>query len=1669
MAPDATGLLQSDRKQRPVGPGGAILPRQPLTVPIVPAHRRSAKNTLPMMLRLPAALLFVSGLVLTPAALAQEAAPPQAEQPPPPPPMAPPTAPPPKPVPAEERPFELSGVEVASERDRPQACFTFTRSLPRPQTRGKAVDLSRFVTVEPAQKVTVTARDRDLCLEGLAHGQRYAITIKAGFQAAGGREKLAEAVTREVQVADRKPSLSFRGQGYMLPRIGGEGLPLRGVNVDRVRLQVLRVNDRALVEQIYYGRINQTMTDFEVGDILDQKGQVVWKGEMAMGGQRNRTTQTPFPVDAVLGTLSPGVYVAVAENAALPMVAWDQRATQWFVVSDVGLTSFKAANGLYVFARSLAGAKPLPGVELRLVARNKQELGRTTTGADGMARFDAAQVDGRDERTPQALFAAGPDGGFSLLDFGAPVVELAGRGDGGRATPGAADAFLFSERGAYRPGDAVYLTGLLRDADSRAVTGQKLTVKLLRPDGLEVERRVADDMGAGGHLLRFELPANAPAGRWTVTAHLDPTGPAIGRTQFNVGEVTPTRLEFSLSSDRPRIGADGKLVLSIDGRYLMGDPAARLPGELTLMLRPAEKPYPELEGYRFGLVQKPLAPEKRALPGFTTGPDGKAQVSISLNELPETSRPMEAVLRATLHDIGGRSVDREIVLPVDHQAFALGLKPNFTGDAVPEGATVSVQVAAVGAGGKPQARKGLSWELFEEEYDYEWYAADGRWEYRTIVKDRRLTGGSVDAAADKPGLIEEQVRAGRYRLEVFDPGTGVASSLRFSAGWWVSAKMGDTPDAVEVAVQQPLHEPGGTARVFVRPPYAGTVAVALADRAVRHTVVREIGTDGAFLDLPIPADVTAGAYVLVTAFAPADPASRTPPRRAVGSGWVAVDPAQRTLTVDMAVPDEVRPRGQVTIPVTIAGATPGENVRLALLAVDDEVAKLPESLPIDPVTWFLGKRRLSVELRDVYGRLAGPAETPVAAAPPALPVAADTASRGPRATNVQPVPRSGPVTSIHSGIVTVAPDGKASVTLTLPDMQGRLALTAIAWSDGKVGKAQASMLVRDAVTAQVSLPGFLAPGDKAQITFSLENMDGPRGTYKLTLGAEGPVRLEGGRNQIDFKALAKGGRVTATRTLLAGDPGYGVLVLTVTGPEGYKQTRRVPVNIRPAHPLEVVQTRGEIAPGATLALNAPKLPGPVAGAASRIAMVGPRPVFDAPAHLLALDSRPFGSADQLAARLLPLTDMNDWAKGAGLPADNKLKAKADDLVERLIGRQRSDGAFSLWSLDGPADVWLTAFALDVLTRAKEAEFAVPEDAYRRGMDYLVRSIGNSWIEDAELPARAYALYTAARARAIDTAPLRFFQETFAARVPTRLARAQLGAAFATLGEGEQAAAVLSRLDDPLPAVVGLHDYGTLLRDRAAILALLVGAGASAERVDAEQAALQGLLRDPMQVSTQERAWLLVAARALATRGPGINVTVDGQSVTGNQALMRALAGADSRIQAKNNGDQPLHVATATAGILSGPDEEVAQGITLNRQILDAKGKKADLARIRNGDLLVVLLEGKADRPINNPLLLIDPLPGGLVVENVRLAGSAQLGDLSWLGELSDAALVEFRDDRFVAALDGMPEGGTFRLVYLARAVTPGTFALPSARLDDLVDGARFARTGSGTLTVGAKR
>jgi uncharacterized protein YfaS (alpha-2-macroglobulin family) len=855
---------------------------------------------------------------------------------------------------AREAPLEVTGREVVVERDRPQICFAFNQRLERPALVG----YGGFVSVEPPMPVDVVVRDRSLCVEGPAHGSRVQVTLRAGLPAATGAD-LRFAVVQTVDLPNRAPAVAFRGAGYVLSRVGPEGLDVRTVNVDRLRFQVLRIADRALVERIYFGRLAQTMTEVEMGELIDRSGEVAWQGEAAVEGRRNQAVQTDFPIGSALAGLPSGVYIATAADPG--RAGPGARASQWFIVSDLGLLSLRGDDGLTVLTRRIASGEAAAGAELRLLSRAGREITKVRTGPDGLVRIPAASLAGAGDAAPQALFAHGDGGDFAFLDLG-PTADAP---DSARGGP---QAVLLTDRRTYRPNDVVHALILRRDEVGRAAGGQRTVLRLLRPDGAEAARQEVEGGPTGGSAVALALPPVAFPGRWTLAASVAGRG-EVGRAVFDVEDRRPSDLTLDLRPDRARLDGGDAGRVGIEARYVYGGPGEGLPGAVSVTLRAADVPFPDHRDFRFGLAQSPFEPSRNDLPGFTTDADGLARAPIVVGPVPETTHPLEAALAVTVVDVGGRAVTREVALPVVTQPFFLGVRPLFDGDGVPEGSTAAFEVVAVDRDGVRVARDGLRYEVYEESFEFSWFEAGGRWDYRRVVKDRRVGGGEIAVAAGAPARIEQAVPAGRYRLEVFDGASGAATSVRFAGGWWAQVAPAGAPDRVEVVTMLPSYRAGETAWVYVRPPWRAQVLLALADREVRQVEARTLGPEGGVFEIPVDAAWAPGISVVATAV----PVGETPPgapRRAAGQDWIALDPAARTLAVAADLPPVLTPGTLLDVPVRVAGIEPGGVAQVALFLVDEGAAVAWADPAADPVAQIFGPRRPGIEIRDGLGRIA---------------------------------------------------------------------------------------------------------------------------------------------------------------------------------------------------------------------------------------------------------------------------------------------------------------------------------------------------------------------------------------------------------------------------------------------------------------------------------------------------------------------------------------------------------------------------------------------------------------------------------------------------------------------------------------------------------------------------
>ncbi len=1555
----------------------------------------------------------------------------------------------------EDHGFRLLDYTVDADSASPRACFQFSETLP-----GKRTDFSPFVAVAGVDKPALSADDKQLCVEGLKHGERYSVTLRSGLPSTV-KETLPKSAELTVYVRDRKPMARLSGKAYVLPRTGQRGIPVVSVNTRAVNVAVYRISDRNLIETVLGRDFQRNLYAYEIERLTDSRGIKVWSGELAVEQTLNTEITMAFPVDQAIGDVAPGVYVMTAEAKESTSDDYGSLSTQWFIVSDMGLAAYSGNDGINVFVNSLATTEPKGQVEVRLMSRGNEILGTKRSDAAGRVAFEAGLSRGEGALSPAMLVASDMKGDYAFLNLKGPAFDLSDRGVSGRPAAAGLDAFVVTERGVYRSGETVHITSLLRDAQGAASANVPLTLVVERPDGIEYRRVTVADQGVGGRSLSVPINPAASTGTWRVRAFTDPKRPAVGETTFLVEDYVPDRLEFELAAPGGKIARNAPATLTVDGRYLYGAPASALDLEGEIVIAPA-KERPGLTGYRFGQADEEVSSERKALEDLPQTDDkGKARFEVALDKIPATSRPLEAQVTVRLTEAGGRAVERKITLPVVASANMIGVKPLFSGRSLGEGETASFDVALVAPDGKMLAAQGLRFELLKVETRYQWYRRDGRWDYEPIKTTRRVADGRIDVAPDKPGRIAAPVQWGRYRLEVSSGDTdGPVTSTGFDAGWYTEATA-DTPDMLEIALDKPEYRPGETMSVAVTARTAGRVTLNVMGDKLLSSVTQEVTPGTARIRVPVGADWGTGAYVVATLRRPLDAQAQRMPGRAIGVQWFAIDRKARTLALDMTLPPLQRPNTSLRVPIKIDGLGRGDQARVVVAAVDVGILNLTNYKPPAPDDHYLGQRQMSAEVRDLYGQLIDGMQG----------TRGQIRTGGDAGAELNGSPPSQAPLALYSGIVEVRA-GQAEVVFEIPAFAGTVRVMAMAWSKDKVGRASGDVTVRDPVVLTATLPRFLLTGDRSTMNLDLDNVEGAAGAYSLTVSAEGTIAAgAGATGSLQLRAKQRD-RVVVPLT--ASGAGPATVKVRIAGPGNFALERSYVMNVKPSTQVLARRTVKPIAKGESLTLSSDLFADLVPGTGGVSLSVGVSTALDAASLLKALDRYPYGCSEQITSRALPLLYVNELASAAHLALDDAIDQRIRDAIDRVLARQSSNGSFGLWGIGGD-DAWLDAYVTDFLTRARERGFTVPDTAFKLALDRLRNVVGTS--QDVSKDGGrnlAYALYVLARNGAAPLGDLRYLADAKLADLGTPIAKAQVAAALGLLGDRTRAERVYKAALDDLkpPAATDLfsrEDYGSNLRDAAALVTLASEAGGSRPMIVNAVAKIEEARARAPYTSTQENAWLVMAARAMAKDSGAVSVSVGGDNVKG--ALYRSVkAGELARpLTVTNSGETTLQAVVSVSGAPTVPEPAAERGFKIERLYYTLDGEEADPSKARQNQRFVVVLKITEPQAQFGRVLVADYLPAGFEIDNPRLVSSGETGTLSWIENAKEPAYSEFRDERFSAAFErGPKDPPVFSVAYVVRAVSPGRYVLPQAYVEDMYRPDRFGRTGTGTIEIAPK-
>ncbi|VAW05362.1 PAN domain protein, partial [hydrothermal vent metagenome] len=1183
-----------------------------------------------------------------------------------------------------------------------------------------------------------------------------------------------------------------------------------------------------------------------------------------------------------------------------------------------------------------------------------------------------------------------------------------------------------------------------------AITGLPLTAILMRPDGVEYSRQLSAQGSAGGHVFSMPVSDTAPRGSWTLEIRADLEAPAVARQTLLVEDFLPERIDFELALPEGDIRPGDTTPLSIEARYLFGAPGAGLKAEGTAQLR-AKRSLDAFPGYEFGRYDEQASSGTAYLDGGVTDEAGLLSLPVELPVAEVSDRPYEVTLNIQVREGSGRPVERQLVRMLSPSGPMIGVKPEFDG-VVGEGTEAAFQVMAIGADLAP-ADMQVRWTMNRVETRYQWYQEYGYWNWEPITRRSRVATGDVTLNG-APVTVRAPVNWGRYELVVERlDGAYVATSTEFYAGWYAPEDASQTPDTLELSLDKSDYRIGDTARLRIVPRYAGTALITVMSNQVISREAVEVIAGENLIPLSVTDDWGVGAYVTAQVIRPMDVAMGQNPARALGLSYAKIDPGARMLRVRIDAPDSASPRGALEVSVDVGGLAAGDTGYVTLAAVDLGILNLTGFESPDPSEYYFGQRRLGVEIRDLYGRLID-----------GMNGAAGQVRSGGDAGNGAQTQSPSPteeLVAFFSGPVTIGDDGKARASFDIPDFNGTVRLMAVAWSDKAVGQASRDVLVRDPIVVTATLPRFLAPGDTSQMLLEIIHTEGPTGRVGLDVTAAGLRLGDTIPSGFDLGAQEK---VVLRLPVTAGEEGDFEMRVALTTPDGKQLIKTLTLPVRSNDPQIATTRRFSLASGETFTLDDQVFTEYRAGSGSAIISAGPLARMNAPALLSALDRYPYGCTEQLASQAMPLLYFNQVAQAMGLGDAAKVDRRINQAITRILTRQSSNGAFGLWRADY-GDFWLDSYVSDFLSRARAEGYVVPDQAFAMAMDNLRNQVNYAADFDEGGQDLAYALMVLAREGAARMGDLRYFADVKAEAFSTPLAAAQLGAALASYGDQTRADRMFTRaqylMNNPKGAErqVWRADYGTRLRDRAGLLTLAIEAGSNAVNRDA----LVNMLSQPAPyMSTQEQVWTLMAARALIGDASTAGLSLNGADISG--PFVRVVEAQTLTPQAiRNTSNRQTDITLTTIGVPQVPAPAGGYGYAIERQYYDMDGNQVALDQVTTGTRLVVVLKIDPAEKGEARLMINDPLPAGLEIDNPNLLNSGDISALDWL-DTTYAEHSEFRSDRFMAAVDWRSDK-PFQLAYMVRAVSPGIYHHPAATVEDMYRPSYRARTETGVMSV----
>ncbi len=1434
--------------------------------------------------------------------------------------------------------------------------------------------------------------------------RQFYVQVDNSLKSFGGY-LMADPLGRVLTVPEYPKEVHIASQGALLALSGPKKLVYVTRDVPAVRLQV----GRLLPEQLQHlvtqsgGTFSQPVfNNYEFGDanLTERFTDIVKMPAMAPGAANYQTLDLGRYLDKP-GAGRQGIFL-------LRIEAWDNERnqpvyggegssvldTRLVVVTDLGLIAKRSVDGTQdVFVQSIATGEPVRGATVQVVARNGQPVLTETSDGDGHVRFPDTR-NYREEREP-VLYLARREGDSSFLPIRNQVNDLdLSRFDVGgvsnRAEQAALSAYLFSDRGIYRPGDEIRAAAIIKAQDWRRLApGLPLSLVITDPRGQVVKRELLRVGATGFEEIRYQTRAAAAAGNYNLSIYLvrPNRGDAlIGTLDVKVQEFQPDRLRmsthFSTELAAGWVSPD-ELKAEIGLENLFGTPAAQRRVRVSMRLSPAAIAFASLRDWQFRDPQAAKDGFSENLTDQQTDDKGHASFDLNLQRFARATYRVNLTAEGFEAD-GGRGVSGEATQLVSSLPFLVGWKADGRLDFIPRNSARNVSFVAVDPHLARTAAAGLKLKRLERRYVSVLLKQDnGVFKYESRLKEVPLDERPLALPGGEATLALDATTPGDFSYLVVDAGGQVYARVDYTiAGAANLSRSMEKNAELQIVLDKQDYAPGDTIRMQVQAPYTGTGLITIERDHVYAWRWFHATTSSSMQEIQVPQGLEGNGYVSVSFVR--DPASdeiyTSPLSVGVRPFSIALDARRNAVTLRAA--EQVKPGQDLAISYRT-----DKPARIALFAVDEGILQVAHYRTPDPLGHFFRKRALDVSTRQILDLILPGFRDSMLSAPGGDEGALLGANLNPfRRKTEAPV-------AWWAGIVDAGSDER-TLHWQVPDyFNGRLRIMAVAVNDAAIGIAERSAIVRGDFVLSPNAPVTAAPGDEFEVSVGVaNNIEGSGNDAAIDVSLTGSPQLQvlgAARQTLKISAMHEAAARFRVRALDA--LGSGSLQFRAAlGNRSAQQATTV--SVRPAVAFMTTLSAGSFKGGASVAPTRNLYP----QFRTLDASVSPLPLALAHGLVGYLDHYPYSCTEQLVSMAMPAIVLSSR------PEFGELKTRQDatlaSTIDELRARQNADGSFRYWAGGTESHDYVSVYAIHVLMEAGDRGLPVPADLLQTSRQFLLRMARRDGDTLEAERVSAYALYLLARQGTVvanEAAALqRRLQEHFTKEWPGDIAAAWLAATYQLMQQQSLADRAIAQV-----AFGAAPDpdrwNGVMTRDGELLYILARHFPQRLPRLPAT--VLEDLVKhvQAQDYNSLSAATTILALDAYATASGGATaqkLAIEATLADNTRQALALPAGVFPKVAFPQN---TKSLAFSAGGDLRGfylvnesgfdrvpPAQAITQSLEVTREFLGADGKV--VTGVKLGDEVTVHVKFRAiNRATIEDMVLVDLLPGGfdLVIPN----------------------------------------------------------------------------------------